>query len=63
MPQRPARVAPTSPFPSGTLSVPMPQLSAVTRETLGLTVSQIIEGNQGLRPHYDRSLDGNEDLL
>lgn len=57
MPQHPVPVASTSPFPSGTLSFPMPQLSAGTREALGQTVSQFIEVNQGPRAQYGRSLD------
>ena len=58
MPQHPVPVSSTSPFPSGTLSFPMPQLSAGPREALGQTLSQFIEVNQGLlRAQYDRSLD------
>ena len=57
MPQHPVPVSSTSPFPLGTLSFPMPQLSAVTREAPGRTLSQFVEVNQRLRAQYDRSLD------
>jgi hypothetical protein len=57
MPQHPVPVSSTSPFPSGTLSFQMPQLSAGTREALGQTLSQFIEVNQGLPAQYDRLLD------